>query len=184
MKSLRPLGFIGFVALLFIALAWPARAGLIHNLSAGFGSGQITFLNENGIDSSGVAAFSFNVPGLGGGITYGLAEIDSITWQIDPGDWSLTFSLETTFLQFNADSFAAVGLSSPSVPHNFDCPNIAAGGGANGAALLTCSNSGGVGATGGVLQVEAVEVPEPGAFAMFFVALGALSLAARRRQPA
>ena len=100
---------MGAFILVFILVS-PSRATPIYDLSVSgsfSGMGQIEFAADSGSSVGDVNSFSFTVdsqlaPGTPCAfgcaplpITFGLSDIQSISWTIDPNDSSLSFELET-----------------------------------------------------------------------------------------
>ena len=95
--------------LAMFGISGTASAALIHDitLSGGAtGSGQITFNALTGSSPSGVTAFSLSGTGPLGAFEFSIGQIQSINWDINDLDWSLT---TTTF---DTDASSSSGLTS------------------------------------------------------------------------
>lgn len=165
-------------ALLGLGLALPAQAGLIHNLSTNFGAGQITFLDPSGNDSSGVAAFAFDVPTAG--ITFGLADIDEIIWSIDPNTWALSIDLTTVFRDAAGGGVGAIALSNTDMRKDLICPTGGSLSAPRASLFFLCIA--GVGNTGQASQLEATpaNLIAPSGLAIFLLGLAGLGAGLRR----
>ena len=166
-------------ALLGLGLALPAQAGLIHNLSTNFGSGQIAFLDPSGNDSSGVAAFAFDAPTWS--VTFGLADIDEITWFIDPNTWALSMNLTTVLRDLVGGEAAAIALSNTTGSTNdLSCPTGGSISGPRAILLLCRANMGSVGLGLSALEATPAKLIAPSGLAIFLLGLAGLGAGLRR----
>lgn len=171
-------------ALLGLGLALPAQAGLIHSLSTNFGSGQIAFLDPSGNDSSGVAAFAFDVDVPTLSVTFGLADIDEITWFIDPNTWALSINLTTVLRDLVGGEAAAIALSNTTGSTNdLSCPTGGSISGPRAILLLCRASMGSIGTGFSALEATPAKLIAPSGLAIFLLGLAGLG-AGLRRPPA
>jgi len=161
----------------------PAQAALIQDLSVTgnfSGTGQIVFTTDSGNSVAGVSAFDFTVNssagGLPTGVTFGLGDINTIVWSVNPADWSLTIFLQTALISAGGTS-VSLTLPNDGLQHG----NLCGAFGTNDGATY-CEPGVLVGAS--TLQTTPVHtmnvIPEPSTMLLF--SLGLLALGVRRRQ--
>ena len=182
MKTGRALAFVAASILFIAAYSTSASAGLIHNLTTDFGSGQITF--KDSVGSSGslvsdVEEFFFDVSSgfPGGPQSYSTIDISSISWSI-AADSTLTLTLVSDLKPFD-DHESAITLVNSGIFAPIPCLTGTSTSDSTSCELHTLGSTITVFSA---LTTEAVpEAPEPTSLVLFLAGLLGLVMTSRRR---